>query len=93
MDNSCAWHEPANLAAIRDVQRHLAAQQGWAYWDWFAAMGGTCSIDRMTRANPPLAMPDHVHLRTPGYEAVADLLFGDLMRDYEVWKAQPRSTS
>ena len=37
-------------------------------------------------------MPDHVHLSTPGYEAMADLLFGDLMRGYEAWKAQPRTS-
>ncbi|HTZ36146.1 MAG TPA: hypothetical protein VMB84_08990, partial [Stellaceae bacterium] len=59
------------------------------YWDWFAAMGGICSIDRMGSAVPPLAARDHVHLTRPGYEAMADLLFGDLMREYESWKARP----
>lgn len=90
--DGCSWHEPAKLAAVRDAQRHVAAQQGWAYWDWFGAMGGICSIDRMTGANPPLAMQDHVHLSSPGYQAMADLLFGDLMRGYEIWKAQPRTS-
>jgi lysophospholipase L1-like esterase len=90
--SECAWREPAKLAAVRDLQRRIAAQQGWAYWDWFAAMGGTCSIDRMTLAAPPLAMQDHVHLSSPGYQAMADLLFADLMRDYEIWKAQPRTS-
>jgi lysophospholipase L1-like esterase len=90
--DDCAWRAPAKLAAVRDLQRRLAAQQGWAYWDWFAAMGGTCSIDRMGLATPPLAMQDHVHLSSPGYQAMADLLFADLMRDYEIWKAQPRTS-
>ena len=88
----CAWHEPAKLASVRDIERRAAAENGWAYWDWFGAMGGVCSIDRMSHADPPLAMPDHVHLSTPGYEAMADLLFGDLMRAYEAWKAQPRTS-
>jgi lysophospholipase L1-like esterase len=88
----CAWREPARLAPVRDIQRRVAAEQGWAYWDWFAAMGGICSIDRMTGANPPLAMPDHVHLSSPGYQAMADLLFADLMRSYEIWKARPRTS-
>ena len=88
----CAWSEPGKLAAVRDIERRVAAQNGWAYWDWFGAMGGTCSIDRMSQASPPLAMPDHVHLSTPGYQAMADLLFGDLMRAYETWKAQPRTS-
>ncbi|HWB52465.1 MAG TPA: GDSL-type esterase/lipase family protein [Stellaceae bacterium] len=89
---TCAWREPPKLAAVRDVQRRVAGRQGWAYWDWFGAMGGACSIDRMTGANPPLAMPDHVHLSVPGYQAMADLLFADLMRGYEIWKAQPRTS-
>ena len=88
--DDCAWHEPAKLAAVRDAQRRVAAQHGWAYWDWFAAMGGTCSIDRMASAEPPLAARDHVHLTKPGYEAMADLLFGDVMREYEKWKT-PRT--
>lgn len=88
----CAWHEPAKLGPVRDIERRAAAENGWAYWDWFGATGGVCSIDRMVQANPPLAMPDRVHLSTPGYEAMADLLFGDLMHAYETWKAQPRTS-
>jgi len=88
----CAWSAPAKLAPVRDIERRVAAQNGWAYWDWFDAMGGVCSIDRMSQANPPLAMPDHVHLSSAGYQAMADLLFSDLMRAYEVWKAQPRTS-
>jgi len=90
--DDCSWHEPPKLAPVRGIQRRIAAQQGWAYWDWFDAMGGMCSIDRMAAANPSLAMADHVHLSTPGYQAIADLLFGDLMRDYDRWKAQPRTS-
>jgi lysophospholipase L1-like esterase len=90
--DECAWHEPIKLAAVREIQRRTAARQHWAYWDWFAAMGGTCSIDRMAQADPPQAMRDHVHLSTPGYRAVADLLFGDLMHEYGRWKAQPRTS-
>ncbi|HTW54266.1 MAG TPA: GDSL-type esterase/lipase family protein [Stellaceae bacterium] len=88
----CAWDAPAKLSPVRDIERRVAAQNGWAYWDWFGAMGGVCSIDRMSQANPPLAMPDHVHLSSAGYQVMADLLFSDLMRAYETWKAQPRTS-
>lgn len=90
--DACAWQEPTKLAAVRDIQRRVATREGWAYWDWFAAMGGICSIDRMSGANPPLAMPDRVHLSGAGYRAMADLLFGDLMRAYEGWKAPSRTS-
>jgi lysophospholipase L1-like esterase len=90
--DDCAWHEPPKLAGVREVQRRVAAERGWAYWSWFQAMGGICSIDRMAAAEPPLAMADHVHLSHAGYEMIADLLFADLMREYEKWKAQPRGS-
>jgi hypothetical protein len=73
---------------VRDIERRVSADQGWAYWDWFAAMGGTCSIDRMANADPILAMPDHVHLSRAGYEGIADTLFGDLMNAYSDWKSR-----
>ena len=56
------------------------------------AMGGACSIDRMTAAEPPLAMPDHIHLSKTGYEAMADMLFADLMGEFERWQAQARGS-
>jgi hypothetical protein len=90
--DECVWREPPKLAGVREVQHHVAAEHGWAYWDWFAAMGGVCSIDRMVAATPPLAMADHVHLSHAGYEKMADLLFTDLMREYQRWKSQPRGS-
>ena len=84
----CTWQEPPKLAGVRDIERRVAADHGWAYWDWFAAMGGVCSVDRMTSADPALAMPDHVHLSKAGYEGIADILFGDLLDAYSEWKAR-----
>lgn len=90
--DECTWQEPPHLAAVRSLQRRIAHRQGWAYWDWFMAMGGACSVDRMTVAEPPLAMPDHVHLSKLGYEAMADVLFADLMGEFERWRAQARGS-
>lgn len=85
---ACAWAEPRNLAAVRDIQRRVARRQGWAFWDWEAAMGGRCSIDDWRGRDPPLAMPDHVHPNKEGYAAAADLLFAELMRAYDRWGAR-----
>lgn len=84
----CTWQEPPKLAEVRDAQRRVAETAGWAYWDWFRAMGGTCGIDRMTRLDPAMAAPDHVHLTKAGYEMIADALFGDLMNAYGDWKSR-----
>ena len=89
-DDSCAWTVPANLAEVRAVQRRVALRQGWAFWDWSAAMGGACAIDKWLRQDPPLAMPDHVHLSKAGYAFAADKLFADLMRAYEDSKRTTR---
>jgi lysophospholipase L1-like esterase len=85
---NCVWREPVHLAAVRHVQQRIAARRGWAFWDWSAAMGGACSMDRLSRRDPPLAFPDHVHLNKNGYVAIADMLYGDLMRAYAA--AEPR---
>lgn len=84
----CAWQAPSPLAPVRAAQRRVAAEHGWAYWDWFDAMGGACSIDRLAARDPPLAMPDHVHLSRAGYAAIADLLFADLIAEYGKWRAR-----
>jgi len=91
-DRECAWQEPPRLAAVREVQRRIAREAGWAYWDWFGTMGGACSIDRMAAADPALAAPDRVHLSKAGYEAIADRLFADLMNAFGDWQAREPSS-
>jgi hypothetical protein len=83
---SCSWREPPNLAVVRRIQRRVAAQQGWAFWDWSQAMGGPCSMHRLTLRDPPLAFSDHVHLNGAGYAATAEVLFFDLSNAYADWK-------
>ncbi len=63
--------QPPHLAFVRQAQRQAAVQQGWFFWDWQEAMGGDCAMARFVRAEPPLALPDHVHLRTAGYRLTA----------------------
>jgi lysophospholipase L1-like esterase len=80
------WAIPANLPLVRELIRTAAARAGAYYWDWSAAMGGPCGMARMVHQVPPLAMPDHVHMRTPGYEATADALFDTLMQAYDRYR-------
>ncbi len=89
----CSWREPPNLAAVRAIQKRVAAEQGWAFWDWSQAMGGACSMHRLFLRDPPLAFADHVHLNGAGYAAAADVLFFDLINAYEHWKRGARLVS
>jgi lysophospholipase L1-like esterase len=79
---ACAWATPANIGAVRDIQIAAAPTLGYQFWDWYGAMGGTGSMRRWVRAEPPMARNDHVHFTALGYSAVAERLFADLMDDY-----------
>jgi len=77
-----SWAIPPKLGQVRAVERAFARARGYFYWDWSAAMGGPCSIDRWALTDPPMAAADHVHLLHPGYRATAELLYEALMRFY-----------
>lgn len=81
------WDEPRGLAIVRNVQRAVAAEQKLFFWDWQAAMGGACSMNRWAAAHPPLAGADHVHLLRSGYRATAEALFQTLMDGFAAYKA------
>jgi lysophospholipase L1-like esterase len=86
------WAEPTQLAAVREDEHQVAARQGWYFWDWSAAMGGVCSIATWANADPPLAGPDHVHLRTDGYRQTAEALFQQIMAGYARYLALRRGS-
>lgn len=63
---TCAgWSVPPKLNPLRDQMKKLAGQTNAAYWDWSAAMGGTCGIN--TWVADGLASKDRVHLTPKGY--------------------------
>ncbi|MFH2005684.1 MAG: GDSL-type esterase/lipase family protein [bacterium] len=80
------WRKARRLrqkaAMTRRIQRKVAAAQGCAYWDLYAAMGGAGSIQRLIRAHPPLAYGDRIHLTRRGYRALGGLLYDALMAEY-----------
>ena len=71
---------PAGLKTVRDIQRRIAAQLKFAFWDWEARMGGRCTADRWVHANPPLMRTDYVHYTSAGGQEIAQRLQDDLDR-------------
>ena len=71
---------PAGLAAVRDVQRRVAASLNLAFWDWEKRMGGACAAPRWVRASPPLMRGDYVHFTSAGGREIAGRLQADLDR-------------
>lgn len=84
-----AWRKPPQLAAVRAAQARAAAANGWYFWDWARAMGGSCAMHRWATQDPPLALADHVHLRTAGYRITADALLRELLDGYARYQAGP----
>jgi lysophospholipase L1-like esterase len=75
------------VSIIAGAQRAFAADQGCAYWDGRAAMGGPGAITRWSQRNPPLAWTDLVHLSMPGQKLLGDLLADALLADHDAWEA------
>ena len=73
------WYAPPNLALVRAAERDAAAASGAAFWDWGGRMGGDCSAHAWRQLDPPAMRGDHVHFTSEGGDAVAALLFADLM--------------
>jgi lysophospholipase L1-like esterase len=73
-----AWYPPPGLAAVRQIQRHVAAELGLAFWDWSMRMGGPYTADRWANADPPLMRKDRVHYTSAGGIRIAELLEADL---------------
>jgi lysophospholipase L1-like esterase len=88
-DKSLArWHEPPKLEAVRSLFGRIAERYHATYWDLSAFMGGSCSIDRWAKAEPPLAFPDHVHLSDEGSKRVGQAIYENLIKGYERFRQQ-----
>jgi lysophospholipase L1-like esterase len=83
-DQSLArWHEPPSLVAIRARLARIAGRFGAVYWDLSRFMGGHCSMDRWAKADPPLALPDHIHLTDEGSRRVGQAIYDAPMAGYD----------
>jgi lysophospholipase L1-like esterase len=69
---------PPGLAAVREVQRRVAAELNVAFWDWQARMGGACAAAKLVKATPPLMRGDFVHYNRAGGWEIARMLQADL---------------
>ena len=73
-----ALFAPPALAAVRAIQRRVAAELGLAYWDWQARVGGPCSARAWVQRADPLMRGDYVHFTTAGGLEIARRLQADL---------------
>jgi len=70
-----------HLDQVIDIQREVARENGSAFWDWRASMGGPGSVRQWVQAG--LGQGDYTHLTGAGYRMTGSTLFEELMAQYE----------
>jgi lysophospholipase L1-like esterase len=74
-----------NIPLIRDAMKKAAFENGCAFWDLYAAMGGKNSMVSWVQNKPALAGTDYTHFNTKGAEYVGQMLFEAILYEYETW--------
>lgn len=74
----CEQRQSPLLLPVINVQKQVAKSQHTLFWDWFAWMGGDCSVEEFAKQGK--ARPDLIHLTQQGYQATAAALWQDLTR-------------
>lgn len=82
------WHEPPTHVALHAWLARIAGRNGAVYWDMSRVMGGSCSVDRWAKADPPLALPDHIHFTDAGYKQLGQAIYDALMAGYASYRQQ-----
>ncbi|MBI4918165.1 MAG: hypothetical protein HY825_20165, partial [Acidobacteria bacterium] len=78
---------PEILPPLVEAERSAALAAGCAFFDTFAAMGGSGSMDRWADADPPLGAADHVHLTSRGYRTLGETVAAALLDAFDAWSA------
>lgn len=70
-----------NLPDVIDMLRRTANEEGCAYWDMYAAMGGEGTMVKWVKQKPALAYTDYVHF-TPKGSTQVSTIFLDMLKLY-----------
>jgi len=80
------------MPAMIEAQRRAAFEVGAAFWNSYAAMGGSGSMSAWVQQG--LAQGDRVHLSRDGYIRMGSMFYNDLLAAYNESRARaPRGTS
>jgi lysophospholipase L1-like esterase len=78
------WRTLAGVDEIVAAQRAACAENRCAFWDTRERMGATGSM--RTWLNAGLAQGDYVHFNAAGYRRLGEVLYQDLMHEFENYK-------
>ena len=76
-----------SIPKIVEAQRRIAAENGCAFFDTYAAMGGEGTMARWYEREPRLVSGDYTHTTKGGSDRVARLLVDALVEAFEEWRS------
>ena len=76
----------ARMLNLLKTQKDIAKTANIAFWNLFEAMGGSNSMSKWVKNNPPLASADHTHFNLQGAQIVGDMLAEALIDLYNRMK-------
>jgi len=85
------WRLVPGIDRIVEAERNACRALGCAFWDTRQRIGGPGAMKDWFTAG--LAQPDHVHFTEPGYHRLADVLFADLMQQFELYRKSRSETT
>jgi lysophospholipase L1-like esterase len=78
------WRPLPGIDRIITAQKSACRESGCAFWDTRERMGGLGSMRDWVQAG--LAQHDYIHFTPAGYRRLATMLFGDMMRQYDLFR-------
>jgi lysophospholipase L1-like esterase len=76
-----------SLPRLVSAQRRAAEAEGCAFWDAYAAMGGSGAMVRRSQMRPPMAWSDLAHVSAVGQDVIGQLLADAIEAGYDTWLA------
>ena len=83
MRTRAGWRTVPGIDSIITAQRAACHQFGCAFWDTRKRMGGEGAMLQWVYAG--LAQGDRVHFTQAGYQRLGDILYADVMAQYEIF--------
>jgi hypothetical protein len=74
------------LPRLVEIESHIAAEMGVAFFNTFQAMGGPGTMARWYAAEPRLVGADFIHPMPAGAKIVGELLYNALRDGYNEYK-------
>ena len=83
-----AWVTSPKLVEIVGTQKRVAQAGGCAFFDQYAAMGGSGSMARWATESPPRGRSDRVHFTRQGYIDLGNAFAAALTSAYDDWRKE-----